>query len=518
MIPPRLLTDGLVRAAASAPDKVAVLDEFSNCSYGQLLERASHLAEMLRGIGLTKGDRVVIYLDNSVRCAVAIYGVMLAGCVVVVVNPQTKSDKLRFILEDSGAAALIADQHLKISYEAAMAGLSAVRLIISDAARPRADDFLMAAEPPATARAWPKSSSMAPAIPCDLAALIYTSGSTGTSKAVMQTHQSMVFAAWSIIDYLQLSANDRILLFLPMAFDYGMYQLFMSVFIGATLYIERSFAFFGRIHAVMNEAAITVVPGIPTAFSMMKTLYQRAAVAYPQVRIVTNTAAALSPSLIPSVREIFPNARIFKMYGLTECKRVSYLDPELLATHPESVGRAIPGTEVFLRSPTGEPVPPNSPGILHVRGPHVMVGYWNRPELTMEMLTDGPVPGERVLNTHDWFVQDAEGLLYFLGRSDDIIKTRGEKVSPREVEEVIHRLSEVSDVAVVGVADLVLGESIQAYLVTGEDSALTEQDVRRFCSLHLESHMVPQRVHFLPELPRTPNGKVDKSLLSRGGR
>jgi acyl-coenzyme A synthetase/AMP-(fatty) acid ligase len=180
---------------------------------------------------------------------------------------------------------------------------------------------------------------------------------------------------------------------------------------------------------------------------------------------------------------------------------------------PTSVGKAIPGTEVFLLSPNGEPVRSGEPGVLHVRGPHVMLGYWKQPELTAAMLKPGRLPGERVLCTHDIFTMDADGDLYFVGRTDDIIKTRGEKVSPIEVENVLHRLPGVREAAVVGVPDEILGEAIRAFIVLDDGASLTEQQVKRECMTRLESFMVPRDVRFVTELPQTATAKVSRRLL-----
>jgi acyl-coenzyme A synthetase/AMP-(fatty) acid ligase len=201
------------------------------------------------------------------------------------------------------------------------------------------------------------------------------------------------------------------------------------------------------------------------------------------------------------------------MYGLTECKRVSYLEPERVIEKPTSVGRAIPGTEVFLLSPEGAPVPTGETGILHVRGPHVMLGYWKQPELSAAMLKPGRFPGERVLCTHDLFRMDADGDLYFVGRSDDIIKTRGEKVSPVEVENVLHRIAGVREAAVIGIPDVVLGEAIRAFVVLDEGASVTELQVKRECMARLEGFMVPRDVVFVSELPKTATAKVSRRML-----
>jgi len=350
-------------------------------------------------------------------------------------------------------------------------------------------------------------------IPNDLAALIYTSGSTGNPKGVMQTHQAMVFAAWSLIEYLRLSEQDRILLVLPLAFDYGLYQLLMAMKLGATLVVERSFTFPGRVYEIMRNQHVTVFPGVPTIFSTIIAGHQKKKHCFPDVTRVTNTAASLSPEFIPYLREIFPNALLYKMYGLTECKRVSYLEPELVDEKPSSVGRAIPGTEVFLRTPEGEPVNPGNDGILYVRGPHVMAGYWNQPEKTAKVLQPGPVPGERILCTNDWFSMDEDGFLYFSGRSDDIIKTRGEKVSPVEVEAVLHTIEGIREAVVAGVDDPHFGQAVCAFVILQDDCGLTSCKIRKICLSRLENFMVPRDVFCLEVFPRTANGKIDIQVL-----
>ena len=202
------------------------------------------------------------------------------------------------------------------------------------------------------------------------------------------------------------------------------------------------------------------------------------------------------------------------MYGLTECKRVSYLEPELVHEKPTSVGKAIPGTETFVLDADGSPVEPGETGVLYVRGPHVMAGYWRQPELSAQMLKEGPLPGERMLCTHDFFTVDEDGFLYFVGRSDDIIKTRGEKVSPLEVENALYAIGGVREAAVIGVADELLGEAIRAYVVLEDGVELTEKEVIAGCRTRLESFMVPKEVVFLAELPKTTTGKIRKKGLT----
>jgi len=513
---PRLLHETLVAAAASRAAHTAVVADGVRHSYLELLTGAQRVARALQDHGITRGSAVALYMENSWAAAVSVYGILLAGGVLTVINPQTKTDKLAYMLADSEARVLIADARLATTFLPAVDEAPSVRAVLCAGALPAGGAPTARVTYVAFEEALARGDvalSRAGTIPIDLAALIYTSGSTGHPKGVMLTHQNMVFAAGSITEYLRLGSDERILNVLPLAFDYGLYQLLMTVYLGATLVLERSFAFPVPVLNRAIEEKVTVFPLVPTIAATLLSLKQRTDWVLPSVTRVTNTAAALPAGFIPRLASVFPNALIFPMYGLTECKRVSYLEPEMVDAKPTSVGKAIPGTEVFLLTPEGNEVPPGQPGILHVRGPHVMLGYWKQPTLTAQMLKPGRYPGERVLCTHDVFMMDEEGFLYFVGRSDDIIKTRGEKVSPIEVENVLHRLPGVREAAVIGVPDELLGQAIRAFVVLEQGATLTEQDVKRACLAGLESFMVPRDVVFLSELPKTATAKVRKKDL-----
>ncbi|MCB9645574.1 MAG: acyl--CoA ligase [Deltaproteobacteria bacterium] len=500
------MPDLLLSAAARNPDGAALITDGHRLTWAALAERAARLSRALADSGLERGDRVALYMDNGVDAAAAIFGAMMAGGVFLVINPQMKADKLRFILEDSEARVLITEAAHADEARRAADGLPLMLWCAG------ADDLdvRLARAPPA-----PPSPGT---IPLDLAALIYTSGSTGLPKGVMMTHQAMVFTVGSLVEYLRLTPDLKILDVLPLSFDYGLYQLFMAARLAAPLVLEKHFGYVGQIIKRVREEEVSVFPGVPTIFQTLLAVGEKHALELPTVRRVTNTAAALPASMIPRLARLFPNALIYKMYGLTECKRVCYLEPERLADKAASVGKAMPGTETFLLDPEGRPVPPGETGILHVRGPHVMAGYWKRPEDTERMLRPGRLPGERVLCTQDWFRQDREGFLYFVGRSDDIIKTRGEKVSPVEVENVLASMPGVQEAAVVGVPDVLLGEKIRAYVAPVAGVQLTEHDVKAYCATHLEPFMVPSEVRFEASLPKTTSGKIrKKGLLERDG-
>ena len=514
-IPQRLLGDALLTSAKNDSAKTAVIVDGNSYSYADLSKSAMNLSNYLIDSGIKKGDRVAIYMDNSWHSVVSIYSVMLSGAVFLIINPQTKSDKLAYILKDAEAKVLITTEFLSIEFLPALKdALSITECIVSGNIEYIYPGSHYNVEKLEYILSQEQLNSVFPnIIPNDLAALIYTSGSTGFPKGVMMTHQSMVFTSWSLIEYLRLKNDDRILLLLPLAFDYGLYQLLMSVTVTSTIIIEKSFIFTASIYKNIEKYRPTVFPGVPTIFSMMIAASKKNRLQFDFVNKITNTAAALPAEFVPDLKKIFPNALVFKMYGLTECKRVCYLEPELIEVKPNSVGKAIPGTEVFLLSPEGTPVAVGEPGILHVRGPHVMLGYWKKEELSKEMLKSGYYPGEKILCSNDWFKMDADGDLYFQGRNDDIIKTRGEKVSPIEIENVIYKINGVREVAAIGVPDPVMGESISVFLTTHSAELISEKDIQRACMKKLEPFMIPQRVIFLNEMPKSSNGKIDKKQL-----
>jgi acyl-CoA synthetase (AMP-forming)/AMP-acid ligase II len=252
---------------------------------------------------------------------------------------------------------------------------------------------------------------------------------------------------------------------------------------------------------------------VPTLFQILVGRRGPASAELPDLEVLTSAGAALPPATIAALREAYPRARLYVMYGQTECQRVCYLPPEQLDERPASVGIAIPGTEAWVEDEDGARAAPEVVGELMVRGAHVMQGYWNDPEGSAKRLRPGRWPWERVLATGDLFRTDSEGYLYFVGRRDDIIKSRGEKVVPREVEDALLEIEGVRAAAVVGVEDPLLGQAVVAHVAAREGHELVEAELRRHCALRLEDYMVPKRVLIHDEIPRTPNGKVDRRAL-----
>jgi len=501
-------------SARRTPGKTALVCGGRRLTYEDIDALANRLARGLIESGVKRGDRVAIYLENSVEAVLSIFATLKAGAVFMVVNPTTKADKLAFILNNSRARALVTDhRHRSVLDEIVDLTPHTVAVIVAggretEPAAPgkqvRRFDELIAASRDST-------KPVNPSIDIDLAALIYTSGSTGTPKGVMLTHLNIVSAATSITTYLGSAADDIVLNVLPLSFDYGLYQVLMTFKAGGTLVLERSFTY---PHAVLETLVAERATGFPIVPTISALLLQIDLSQYDlsSLRYITNTAAALPTTHILELRARLPHVKLFSMYGLTECKRVSYLPPEQIDIRPTSVGRGMPNEEVYIVDDEGNRLP-SGVGELVIRGSNVMKGYWELPEETARMLRPGPLPGEKVLYSGDLFRMDEEGYLYFVGRKDDIIKSRGEKVSPREVENVLYELGAVAEAAVVGVPDDVLGQAVKAVLTLREGASLSEQDVLRHCAQRLESFMVPKLVEFRSALPKTSTGKIDKKTL-----
>lgn len=469
-------------------------------SYERLLDLASRQATTLQKNGVARGDRVLILLDNGWQAAVTVFATWIAGGVICPVNPSSKEPRLSQIARDCTPAMVVTESRLERLIEA-VPGLSSIpRLVTGDGGSFSAG---LAAEP-AISEALPDT---------DLAALIYTSGSTGEPKGVMLAHENMDAAARSIVSYLQNTAADTILVVLPMSFGYGLNQLVTAVLTGATLVIEKSFAFPQAILEQMREERVTGFPLVPAMAAMMMQARDLDPSLFSSLRYITSAAAPLPLAHLDWLRAFLPHVRPYMMYGQTECTRATYLPPEEIDARRGSVGIAIPGAHTEVVDEAGSPVPPGTVGELVISGPNVMRGYWQNEAATRKALRADPRTGTPRLHTGDLFTMDADGYLTFVGRTDDIIKSRGEKVAPKAVEDVLHRMPGIVEALVVGVPHDVLGQAVKA-IVVASSPALTEREVMRFCAQNLEDHMVPKTVEFRESLPKTESGKASRRLAA----
>jgi len=509
---PLLVHDFLNQTVRCFPDKVALVCDGQRLTYREVQSMACKVACSLAERGIQRGDAVAIFLRNSIECVAGIFGALMAGAKFVIINHSTKQDKLVYILNNCRARAALVDQ----------TSGTAESLLDHREATPDLQFLIPCGGKPGHPR-WSqpdcehfdeiqkRESAPCPepgTIDLDLACLIYTSGTTGDPKGVMSDHSNVVFAAGSIMEYLKSTEADIVINVLPLSFDYGLYQLLMTFAAGGTLVLEKSFAFPAAILKQIEKEKVTGLPGVPTIFSMLLQL-DLSLFDLSSLRYLTNTAAALPESHIRRIREAFPGVTLYSMYGLTETKRTLYLPPEELDRRPGSVGIPIPGTEAWLEDERGNRLGRGQTGELVVRGRHVMRGYWEAPEATaLRFRSEG-----QVCYSGDLFRTDDGGFFYFVGRKDDIIKSRGEKVAPKEVENVIHDLDGVVEVAVIGVPDPLLGEAVKAFVVPSGPE-LTKNAILAHCKKHLEDFMVPKHVEIVNSLPLTASGKITKKELS----
>jgi long-chain acyl-CoA synthetase len=518
---PRLVHDFLADSARHYPDKDALVFGDRRITYASVESMSNRLASALIEHGVHPGERISIYLGNCVEAVAAIFASLKSGAVFSCIDYRTKLDTLAYILNDCGARVLIS--HVSQWHRGNIASLCervpSLNLVVlagsddvgesSDTARrevmvvpfQRAMQGFSADRPPC------------PVLDVDLAAIIYTSGSTGNPKGVMCSHLNMVSACSSINQYLENAAEDIIINMLSLSFDYGLYQVLLAFQVGSTLVLERGFQYPAAVLSRIEAERVTALPGVPDIF---RTLLRMDLTRWDlsSVRYVTNTAAALHARDIRRIRRALPQARLYSMYGLTECKRVSYLPPQELDRRPGSVGLPIPNTEAWVENEHGRRSRPGEVGELVVRGSHVMQGYWGLPQETASTFRPGRYPADRLLYSGDLFTKDEQGFLYFKGRRGHLIYRGGKTVYPREVEEVLYGVDGVVEACVVGVEDSGGGEAVAACIVAEDGSHLTAEQIRLHCAARLKDYMVPTVVEFLPDLPKTYNHKPDRTSLS----
>ncbi len=513
---PILVHQWLEKTASEFPDKTALVCGKESITYRELNEKSDNMAAALRLNGISHQDRVVIFLENSIETVISLYAVAKAGAIFVIVNEQLKAAKLAYIINNSQAKFLVSSgPKIKTVSLAVNECHGKPKLIFTRINKKVTDQFNdslafeeLTSSKPDTAGI----STVVEIIDQDLAALIYTSGSTGEPKGVMSSHLNMISAARSIIQYTKQCSGDIILNVLPLSFDYGLYQVIMSVMFGGTVILEKSFAYFHQVLLKISEYKVTGFPIVPTIVAMMLNLQDLSKYDFSSLRFITNTGAALPVEHIRRFRKLFPRLEIYSMYGLTECKRVSYLPVEQIDIRPDSVGIAMPNCRVLIVDNDGKPVNTGEIGELIIQGSNVMPGYWQDPQLSAKVYKTGYL-NLRYLYSGDFFKQDKDGYLYFLGRKDDMIKTRGERVSPKEIENIISQYPGVAEVAVIGIPEPIMSQVPKAFIVKANGYNLNTDDILKYSIENMERFMVPGAVEFIDALPKTPNGKIDKNKL-----
>ncbi len=470
-------------------------------SYKELNLRIGRLAAWLKAHGFIDGDRVATWLGKGEIACLMPLAAVRAKLVHVPINPLLKAAQVGHIMGDSGA-----------------------RLILTNAARAATLDardlsgVLIADERDVAAildnEAEPVLDHLPHETDCDaLAAILYTSGSTGRPKGVMLSHANLALGAVSVSQYLKLASDDVTLAVLPLSFDYGQNQLLSTWRAGGCVVPLDYLTPRDVIKACAKHGVTTLAAVPPLWVQLVEQTWLEEAVA--TMRRLTNSGGALTPSLVKELRRIFGvKTEIYAMYGLTEAFRSTYLDPALIDGNPTSMGQGIPFAEIMVVAKDGSEAEPDEPGELVHAGPLVAHGYWQDAKRTAERFKPAPAfsrYGGMAVWSGDTVTRDADGLLYFVGRDDAMIKTSGNRVSPTEVEEAAVESGLVAEACVLGRKDERLGQAI--ILFARGKNGEADEALRAHLKTALPNFMQPQEIIWLEEFPKSANGKLDRNLL-----
>jgi acyl-CoA ligase (AMP-forming) (exosortase A-associated) len=513
----------VAQAAAARPAAPALTHKDVTLSYAQLWDAVSGAAGLLAGLGLRTRERVAVYLDKRPETVAAIVGTSLAGGVVVPVNPLLKARQVAHILGDCDVRVLVTSPERIDLLTGELDSCKALEHVVvvggqgSGGSRPGGP----AVTPWRVAEEVGAAGGVAGSgfgVDTDMAAILYTSGSTGRPKGVVLSHRNVLVGAESVSHYLDNTADDVVLAALPLSFDAGLSQLTSGFAVGAHVVLHNHLLPADAVRLCARHR-VTGLTGVPPLWIQLAGA-DWPAEATRHLRYFANTGGRMPRATLRRLRELFPAARPYLMYGLTEAFRSTYLDPAEVDRRPDSIGRAIPNAEILVVRPDGTECAPGEPGELVHRGPLVALGYWNDPERTAERFRPAPGrdPGittaELAVWSGDLVVRDDEGFLSFVGRTDDMIKTSGYRVSPTEVEEAAYDTGLVRDAVALGVPDDRLGQRI-VLVATPATPGGTPDAAELLAALRraLPLYMVPSRIDLRTELPRSPNGKFDRPAL-----
>lgn len=499
------LIDYLRASVERAPDAEALIQGERRVTYAQLWCEVSPVARFLGRNGLGRGDRVALLLENSPEYVAAYYGVLAAGGIVVALNTAARARDLSNWLAHCGATWLIADTRHGELLQVAQHADPQLRLITVGDDRDIGRPFVRWNE---VAQSGDEHDYV-PEITADAtAAIIYTSGTTGKPKGVTLTHGNLAGNVRSILAYLQLGARDRCLNVLPFYYSYGNSVLHTHLAAGGSLVLENSLVYVHNVVQRIGAERATGFAGVPSTYALLSSRVNLADYDLSSLRYVTQAGGAMAPAQIQKFRQALPHVKFFVMYGLTEATaRLTYLPPERLEQKLGSVGVAIPDVRLEIRDERGAAVARGVVGEIYAIGPNIMRSYWNDAAATGEVLKDG------WLKTGDLASMDQDGYVFIQGRSSEMIKSGAHRISPQDIEEVIAELDGVAEVAVVGVADDILGQAIKAVIVPRADVALGVMAVKAHCHARLAAYKIPRYIEFATQIPKTASGKIQRYLL-----
>lgn len=483
-------------------DSPALVLRDHTLSYKDLRARIGRLASWLSGMIPEKGARIATWTAKGETACLMPLAAVRAGLVHVPVNPLLKHAQVAHILADSGARFLVGNK-------ARLASLEPNDLPGGCAAVPEEE---VGAVLDAAGPVMPPSA----ADPAELAAILYTSGSTGRPKGVMLSHANLWLGAVSVAHYLGLENDDVVLAVLPLAFDYGQNQLLSAWLAGASV-VPLDYLTARDVTKASARHGVTTLAAVPPLWVQLVE-HDWPSEAIAKMRRLTNSGGALTEDLVHKLRTVFPQARLFPMYGLTEAFRSTYLDPGLVDQYPTSMGSAIPFAEILVIDQEGNPAGPGEEGELVHCGPLVAQGYWRDPKRTAQRFRPAPTAssyGGTAVWSGDYVTRDDSGLLYFVGRHDAMIKSAGNRISPQEVEEAALATGLVSEAIALGLPDAKLGQAIHLVVRKAHDSRNAEKELPRLLTRELPNFMKPQAIYWRDTLPLNPNGKIDRAALAK---
>ncbi|MES9853047.1 MAG: class I adenylate-forming enzyme family protein [Candidatus Thiodiazotropha sp. L084R] len=504
------LIDRFRSIAAAQPDKLAIADATRQCTYQQLSELAGQVARYLIEAGLNKGDRVAMVVTNSANYAAIFYGIWAAGGVTVALNTQAKARDVLNWASHSGTKYLFVDQkHVEFSGIADNLEQGIELISVGESS---------SEEPVDGHTPWSRllqQQASLPSLelePTDLASIIYTSGTTGSPKGVTLSHGNLSANIESIQKYLQLTNQDSILNVLPFYYSYGNSVMHTHLAIGASLILENNLVYPHRVVERIANEQVTGFSGVPSTFALLLGRVNLGDFDLSNLRYLTQAGGAMAPTLTDKLLSALPETQVFIMYGQTEASaRLTYLPPDEITNKRGSIGIAIPDTTIEVRDKQGNVAKPGETGEICAFGKNIMQGYWRDTEKSTQVLKDG------WLYTGDLAHTDSDGYLYIDGRSSDMIKSGANRISPKEIEEVIQELDSVMEVAVVGIPDEMLGEIIKAFVVPKNKNDSDKKVIQRHCRQNLAIYKIPKSIEFISELPKTASGKIQKFQLQGKG-
>lgn len=510
----KLVHNFLEDSAQKFPQKEAFFANNNWHTYLYIEQNANRLARLFLEAGIKKGQPVAFLIENSIEYVITYYAILKSGAVTVALNTELTSENIAFILTDCAVDTLVTSskflKRIKPLFEQSGAMMHLMVWAGPEAAKIPEKASRVTFLPEAAAD-YPDTPPAVKMIDLDTASIVYTSGSTGKPRGATLSHLNIVTNTRSIVEYLELTPQDRIIVILPFYYIYGKSLLNTHFFAGGSVVVDNRFLYPNVVLKTMQEQEVTGFSGVPSTFSILLHRSNVRSVKIPSLRYVTQAGGAMAPAVQKEVADVFKPARLFIMYGATEASaRLSYLDPDDLPRKWGSIGKGIPNVDLFIADKQGTRLPAGEQGEIVARGANIMQGYWNHPEETRKVLKHG------LYYTGDLGVMDDEGFLYVVGRSKDMIKIGGNRASAREIEDAIYEFPDVADAAVIGVPDEVLGEAPKAFVVLKNHSTgkQMEEQLLLFLKSKLAAYKIPKMVEFRESLPKNKSGKIQKLKLS----